>query len=59
MPVNPPAPGTIYTVETRKPSGEWRTFGDYANDEEARVVAHRLREPGADARIEVVCRAQT
>ena len=47
-----------YVVETRKPSGEWRTFGEYVDDEQARVVLHRLRELGADARIEVVWRVQ-
>jgi hypothetical protein len=55
--VNTPTPSLLYAVETRKPSGEWRTFGEYSNDEEARVVVHRLRQLGGDARIEVVRRA--
>jgi hypothetical protein len=56
--VNITTPSTLYAVEIRKPSGEWRTFAEYADDAEARVVVHRLRQLGADARTEVVRRAQ-
>ena len=54
--VSIPTPVSLYAVETRNPSGEWRTFGEYADDEEACVVVHRLRQLGTDARIEVVRR---
>ena len=47
---------TVFVVEVRKPSGEWRTFGEYRDAREAEAIAYRLLQMTLDVRVEAIQR---